>query len=440
MQVTFIKNWTAGPGAVYKVGDTADLAVDLVRRLSYEGAISTTPDLLAGIGAPSKELVVTAVQAAAIQGLVSGGGKYSLADAIDGIRPVIVGTAPTITQFAGPGATSTTPAAFVTAMGASAVTQYPPTYPDVYIADGDWVNSSSLAEIKSTIRPSGIKSPQSLSFEFVTDSVLVGVEFRYPNANVDFWVNDRLVNPAVVNTGNVGVDGLYCVLLDLTASSCGPAPYKIGIKYTGCLLRRLWFKSGSSQWAPTYAKPTRVGVIGDSFAEGYYAGGLNITAGLAPMRGFIASTCALLGWRRLYNCAQSGTGYSATLEGDSYKYAARLDYLATKSLDVLITTGGINDLGVTAAVVLADATAYWVKAKALMPNTRHICVAPFSPSSTPVPADVIAAIQSAALTAGIPYVESGWPATTAMLIDTLHPNQLGHDCIASGLASRMRAL
>jgi lysophospholipase L1-like esterase len=140
-------------------------------------------------------------------------------------------------------------------------------------------------------------------------------------------------------------------------------------------------------------------LIGDSFAEG--TGGNIIDS-------FVQQLAAHLDWD-VWGCGQGGSGYSAP---GSYtgKYSTRLSAYAATNFDVVIVSGGINDMNVTyAASVAADAASLFSTIDSTWPNARKIVVSPMVAGGVQEWSSyyytVMVAVRTATAAAGFQYID-----------------------------------
>lgn len=179
--------------------------------------------------------------------------------------------------------------------------------------------------------------------------------------------------------------------------------------------------------------------VGDSYTAG--------AAGIPSGRTFACQAAALLGWACLVD-AQGGTGYVADGHVNSTTftaYAGRLNAdQARYSPDVVVVTGGRNDVREPAAAAAAAADRYARTVRAAFPKARLVLVSPFWTTSVLPPA--LAAVRDRlridASTLRSQFVDpSTWIAGRAGLIgpDGVHPTAAGHAYLARRLAATLRA-
>lgn len=192
----------------------------------------------------------------------------------------------------------------------------------------------------------------------------------------------------------------------------------------------------------------RMIVLGDSFVEG--VGALSPIDGFAPLAGYG------LGHDDSWASGSGSTGYLAVggVAGKvTFRSRAQNDVLRWNP-EVIVVAGGLNDGAFTAAQLTAEAGLLFAMLKGGAPDAQIVVLSPFWPNSLTIATilPVAAAIQAAALTARLPYVDmltdpwitgSGKVGATNgtgnadiyISSDGAHPSPAGHVYIAGRLAA-----
>ncbi|OZC96808.1 hypothetical protein CH281_23410 [Rhodococcus sp. 06-221-2] len=200
---------------------------------------------------------------------------------------------------------------------------------------------------------------------------------------------------------------------------------------------------GSRSEAPQAAKTPPVSIpdsvpvvafLGDSYSKGIGAS--------SNGRRWTTLVSAAMGWSEL-NLAEGGSGYTTSYLGQKTDYGIKLDVLAAAQPDVVVVSGGRNDYEAgTASVTGAVASSLFAAIKAAAPNTELIVTSPIWDSTEP-PADfptLIDGVKAATTSAEGRYLDIGEPlADHPDMIDPdgLHPNNEGHQIIASAVVSAL---
>ncbi|MDR6909271.1 lysophospholipase L1-like esterase [Rhodococcus fascians] len=200
---------------------------------------------------------------------------------------------------------------------------------------------------------------------------------------------------------------------------------------------------GSRSEAPQAATPTPVSIpdsvpvvafLGDSYSKG-------IGASSNGQR-WTTLVSAAMGWSEL-NLAEGGSGYTTTYLGQKTDYAIKLDVVAAAQPDIVVVSGGRNDYEAgTASVTGAVASSLFSAIEAAAPNTELIVTSPIWDSTEP-PADfatLIDGVKAATASAEARYLDIGETlADHPDMIDPdgLHPNNGGHQIIASAVVSAL---
>jgi lysophospholipase L1-like esterase len=279
--------------------------------------------------------------------------------------------------------------------------------------------------------------------EFMFD----GSEFEWKTtgnaAKYRLIVDDELVT-AAAQSGPSATGSEYLIHVAFSSR----APRKIRIDMTSnCRFGGLNIGPNDTVWTPfTPAMPTAV-ILGDSFTEG--TGADSTLDGLALQLGHY------LGWN-VHASGLGATGYLNPGTGSKVKFADRLTKdVYNRNPDIVFVAGGINDhASYTEAAIQAEALAVFEAIKTNLPHARIYTMGPFwsngSPTSTVT--DCRDAIEAAASSAGIPFIDnidetwitgSGRVGSTTGTgnadlytgTDNTHPSQAGHNYYAYRLAT-----
>ena len=188
--------------------------------------------------------------------------------------------------------------------------------------------------------------------------------------------------------------------------------------------------------AGTTAGPQIVAFLGDSSAAG--------SGATRQSKRWVNLVSLDQGWV-MKNLSLAGTSYSTAGEPGGTSYTARLDAVVATGADIVVVSGGRNDVDVSAAQQRADVRATFAGIHVGLPKARIIVVSPiWGNSVAPVRLTALASIVKAeAKLAGATYLDIGEPLSgrdTMVTFDGVHPNNAGHAAIAiaveKALASR----
>lgn len=182
------------------------------------------------------------------------------------------------------------------------------------------------------------------------------------------------------------------------------------------------------------AGPTSVLVIGDSYAAG--------TGASKPERSWVSLLADAEGWT-VTNDARGGTGYLNEVTANAKLACGRKfcpnygDVLALASgedPDVVLVSGGRNDLSHELPSVRAAVTAFYHAARKTFPDAEVLAVSPLwdDDPAPPVLADLAQAVRAAVAETGATYLDVGQPlrSHTGMVVaDGVHPDDKGHEAI-----------
>lgn len=180
--------------------------------------------------------------------------------------------------------------------------------------------------------------------------------------------------------------------------------------------------------APTIPDSVPVVVfLGDSYSEGVGAS----TFG----KRWTTLASAALGWSEI-NASAAGMGYTTSYEGQPTDYSTRVDVVAAARPDIVVISGGRNDLQAGSPTDVRSAAAtLFARVEAAAPAARVLVVGPLWDSSTPPAAfaDLRSSVRQAAMDANVENLDIGQPLAgddSLIASDHLHPSDLGHRAIA----------
>jgi len=186
-----------------------------------------------------------------------------------------------------------------------------------------------------------------------------------------------------------------------------------------------------SRAAPT----TRVSVafLGDDYTTGAGA--------TAPPARFSTLLSTALHLTEL-NFGGAGSGYSVA--GTTGNYLARLDEVVAAKPDVVVVSGGRNDVDSNAAAVATNVRTLFSGLHRRLPTAVLVAVAPFwgdSPPRTAL-APIAAAVRTAVTAAGGSYLAIGDPLLghPEWMANLADPNNAGHIAIEAALEAPLRDL
>jgi len=189
--------------------------------------------------------------------------------------------------------------------------------------------------------------------------------------------------------------------------------------------------------APWPHRPPVIAFLGDSWTEG---------VGATGFQGYAPRTAARLGWHYL-NFGIGGSGY--TQPGAHHNlFAQRIAAIVASHPDVVVVEGSLNDKSSTPTAEAAAAYTTLSLLHAELGRGTPIIVlgASYNPGTPNTTIDWInAAIAGAAKRVGLPFINPAplnWtdPRNSAVWYNSLHPNDRGHQLIASHLAPLIRTL
>ena len=174
------------------------------------------------------------------------------------------------------------------------------------------------------------------------------------------------------------------------------------------------------------ARPVAV-FLGDSYASG--------TGASRPSKRWVDLVSLDKGWVEK-NLSQDSSSYSSEAGGTSYR--ARMAAIAATGAQIVVVSGGRNDVKVDPAQLRADVRATFVGIHAALPKARIFVVSP-TWGNDPAPqglTNVISIVMAEAMRAGVTYLDIGEPMfgqSSMMAVDGWHPNDAGHAAIAKAV-------
>ena len=174
------------------------------------------------------------------------------------------------------------------------------------------------------------------------------------------------------------------------------------------------------------ARPVAV-FLGDSYASG--------TGASRPSKRWVDLVSLDKGWVEK-NLSQDSSSYSSEAGGTSYR--ARMAAVAATGAQIVVVSGGRNDVNADPAQLRADARATFVGIQTALPKARIFVVSP-TWGNDPAPqglTDVISIVMAEAKRTGVTYLDIGEPMfghSSMMAVDGWHPNDAGHAAIAKAV-------
>ena len=174
------------------------------------------------------------------------------------------------------------------------------------------------------------------------------------------------------------------------------------------------------------ARPVAV-FLGDSYASG--------TGASRPSKRWVDLVSLDKGWVEK-NVSQDSSNYSSEAGGTSYR--ARMAAVAATGAQIVVVSGGRNDVNVDPAQLRADARATFVGIQTALPKARIFVVSP-TWGNDPAPqglTNVISIVMAEAKRTGVTYLDIGQPMfgdSSMMAVDGWHPNDAGHAAIAKAV-------
>lgn len=177
--------------------------------------------------------------------------------------------------------------------------------------------------------------------------------------------------------------------------------------------------------------------IGDSYTEGTGLTGTDVQSRWTTV------VAGELGWKEV-NAGCAGSGYVRRGLLCNNTFAERIPSVAFTEPDLVVMTGGINDIGSPPAEAAAAAVATLEALVAAFPEAQIIVIGGVAYSGE-TPATVTAINQALAMSAaelGVTYLDIGEPLLddpTRVGIDGLHPSADGHAEIARRVLAELEA-
>jgi lysophospholipase L1-like esterase len=181
--------------------------------------------------------------------------------------------------------------------------------------------------------------------------------------------------------------------------------------------------------SPTTAPHPVVAFLGDSYAAGAGAS--------RPFTRWPDLVSQHLGWVEK-NLALTTASYSTAGEPGETSYRARIPALVATGAQIVVVSGGRDDVNVGAARLRSDVRATLAGIHAGLPTAKIIVVSPtWGNSPAPVKLTVlITIVRAEAVRAGVTYLNIGEPMagkTALMAANGWQPNDGGHAAIAAAV-------
>jgi lysophospholipase L1-like esterase len=181
--------------------------------------------------------------------------------------------------------------------------------------------------------------------------------------------------------------------------------------------------------ATATAGPQIVAFLGDSYASG--------TGASTQSKRWTDLVSLKQGWVEK-NLSDNTTSYSTVGAPGSTSYQTRLGAVVATGAQIVVVSGGRNDVGVAATQFTADVRATFAGIHAGLPRARIIVVSP-TWGNDPAPqrlTDLISIVKAEAERAGATYLDIGEPmfGQSSMIgADGWHPNDAGYAAIAAAV-------
>lgn len=172
-----------------------------------------------------------------------------------------------------------------------------------------------------------------------------------------------------------------------------------------------------------------VAFLGDTYALG--------TGASDPSKSWAALVSAQKGWTEK-NLSTAHTSYSTTGVPFETSYRSRLDALVATGAQIVVVSGGRNDVSVGATQFRADVRATFADIHTRLPKAKIIAVSP-TWANDPAPARLIALIaivRDEAGRAGATYLDIGEPMlghADMVGANGWQPNDAGHGALAAAV-------
>ncbi|QKS15673.1 SGNH/GDSL hydrolase family protein [Curtobacterium sp. Csp2] len=175
-----------------------------------------------------------------------------------------------------------------------------------------------------------------------------------------------------------------------------------------------------------------VAFIGDSYTGG--------TGASAKDQAFPQVLAAREGWTAAV-VACGGGGY-VNPGNCGTAYPDHLSEAIDAKPDIVIVSGGRNDIKSSASEVQANATATFHKLREALPNAKLYVTSPIWDDDDPAAAlaGIQTAVRAAATATGATYIDIGEPLTgraDLLIDDSIHPNDAGHAAIADAIQAAL---
>jgi lysophospholipase L1-like esterase len=214
------------------------------------------------------------------------------------------------------------------------------------------------------------------------------------------------------------------VLTGCAAQSSPPVSAKVQDYYNKNVANR-------KATTPTTEAAKKVAFIGDSYTAGSGAS--------SPENRWTTRLATSRGWEEI-NLGSGGTGYLVTSKASDgsvrKNYQDRIVAAVKAKPDVVLVTGGGNDLALNPVDVVAAVRDFYPALRKALPEAQIIAVNPLW-GATEIPAgltDVQAAVKSSVSGVGGTFVDIGQPLVghpELVIADKVHPNDQGAGEIAA---------
>lgn len=254
-------------------------------------------------------------------------------------------------------------------------------------------------------------------------------------------------NSAVTSFSDTGIASGGATLLRLFSATSGRRMRRVIIESHFAYFGGLTLNKADTVYASLPA-PKRVLFIGDSLTQG--------TASNFTPFSYAAQAAQRLGFQDPDVYGVGGTGYIAA-PVNTPTFTQRLSGV-NYTPDLIVTAGGRNDVGQSAAALAVAVGAYLDAVHTAWPNTPHIVLSPWYSADANVTAvGTAVAAACAAATPVVPYVDllaagiitgtgttalptGNGNADSVMFSDRVHWTLAGHELVAEAVATNVEAL
>lgn len=226
--------------------------------------------------------------------------------------------------------------------------------------------------------------------------------------------------------------GILALFAALVLTGCAPAAPPVPDKVQQYYDQNV---AGKKMTLPPSTVGRTVAFIGDSYTAG--------SGTTAPAMRWTTRLSAVEGWNEV-NLGRGGSGYlitNTTPEGVVRpNYQTMIDEAVKAAPDVVVVSGGGNDLALPIGDVLPAVANFYPALRAALPDAVIVAVNPlWGPTPTPrnLPS-LVTAVEAAVTSVGGTFLDIGQPLTDRpdlVVEDMVHPNDAGAQVIADATAA-----